>query len=105
MQSDFPCWLKGKDKIIAQALLDNGFWYAGKAEDFAIAEPLIKLEGWVVSSCCGEIAIDCVRDGALFCRDIDREDFDRAFLETKVAISAGAAKWKKSIGNQMELPL
>ena len=105
MQSEFPCWLAGKDKFIAQALIETGFWYAGKAEDFIEVGTITRIEGWKIGFCYGEILLDCVRDGALFSRDIDGENPKKILKETKAAIRTCAAEWKESMDHQLELPL
>lgn len=103
---DFPCWLTGKDKAIAQALIEKGFHYAGLAEDFYTPDDntMIKVCGWKI----GAEYIDCidaVADGALFCLGIEEKEFENKFRETKLTIHRAVEKWESSHYRYQQLSL
>jgi hypothetical protein len=106
-KADFPCWLQGKDKAAAKALVDMGFWYCGLAENFILYEELmIKHRGWLLGGSSQEQALDAVCDGALFVCDIeDDRSFEEKFLQTKLTISKAIEKFNEPIGEQLRLPI
>lgn len=73
-ETDYPCWLSKKDLYIAQALIEKaGFIYCGKDEDFipydeelGTGYKLAKFCGWQLASAQGDVALEAVRDGAVF---------------------------------------
>jgi hypothetical protein len=72
--ADYPCWLSKKDLHIAQALIEKaGFIYCGKDEEFipydeelGTGYKLAKCCGWQLASAYGDVALEAVRDGAVF---------------------------------------
>jgi hypothetical protein len=106
-QNNFPYWLKPGDAFIAKALIKEGFWYVGIAEDYPTDEIVNVVEGWEIGFSCGESLVDCVIDGAMFCCEIDEAKSPLATLfSAEVAIQLAVEKWRELNGyQQLELPL
>ena len=118
MSNDFPCWLSGRDAEIAQALISQaGFIYCGRVEDFipydeelGTGYKLAKCCGWQLASAHGEVALEAVRDGAVFGKCLEvlpNIDFEKEVKLAKRVIRAAAQYWEEShaIGVQLVLPL
>lgn len=117
--SDFPCWLSGRDRSIAIALISQaGFIYCGREEDFIRYDEelgtgyhLAKCCGWQLASARGEVALEAVRDGAVFgkCLEVLPDvNFEAEVKQAKKIIRAAAQEWEKSqVSNftQLALPL
>jgi hypothetical protein len=106
-KSDFPCWLQGKDKAAAQALLDMGFWYCGLSENFVVYEEImIRHRGWLLGGSYQEQALDAVCGGALFVCDVeDDRSFKEKFRQAKLTISKAIEKFNEPLGVQLRLPI
>ncbi len=85
---DFPCWLSPKDKAIGEALIERAdFIYCGREQDFIPYDEeigngykLAKCCGWQLASARGEVALEAVKDGAVFgkCLEVLPDiDFDK----------------------------
>ena len=76
--SDFPCWLSSRDRTIALALIEKaGFIYCGR----------------------GEVAIEAVKDGAVFGKCLEalpNIDFKAEVRLAKRIIRVAAQEWEKS---------
>jgi hypothetical protein len=118
MSNDFPCWLSGRDAAIAIALISQaGFIYCGRKEDFIPLDEeigtgykLAKCCGWQLASANGEVALESVRDGAVFgkCLEVLPDiDFEKEVRLAKRVIRAAAKDWEQrnAIGVQLVLPL
>jgi len=106
-KSDFPCWLSPKDKAIAEALINMGFWYCGLEENFIIyPELMIRYHGWLLGGAYQESLLEALADGALFVFDVaDDEDFDKKLVQAKLTINRAVEEWRKPTGFQLRLPL
>ncbi len=115
----FPCWLNARDTAIALALISQaGFMYCGREEDFIPYDEdlgtgyhLAKCCGWQLASAYGEVALEAVKDGAVFGKclevlpDIDLEKEVRA---AKSIIRLTGKQWEEShqpLFTQLTLPL
>ncbi len=107
MRNELPCWLSPKDKAIAEALIESaGFIYCGKEEDFISYDEelgtgykLASVLGWRLASAYGEVALEAVRDGAVFgkCLEVLPDiDFKKEVKLAKKIIREAAQDWEKS---------
>lgn len=116
--SDFPCWLSARDTAIALALIAQAdFIYCGREQDFIPYDEeigngykLAKCCGWQLASARGEVAIEAVRDGAVFgkCLEVQPNvDFKAEVKLAKRVISAASKQWEESqvTFTQLALPL
>ena len=116
--NDFPCWLSGRDTAIAKALIEKaGFIYCGREEDFIPYDEeigngyrLARCCGWQLASARGEVALEAVRDGAVFgkCLEVLPDiDFEKEVRLALRVIRAAAQEWEKSqfTFTQLALPL
>jgi hypothetical protein len=105
--ADYPCWLSKKDLHIAQALIEKaGFIYCGKDEDFipydeelGTGYKLAKCCGWQLASAYGDIALEAVRDGAVFgkCLEVLPDiDFKKEVKLALKIIKEAAKNWEAS---------
>jgi hypothetical protein len=105
-EADYPCWFSPKDLHIAQALVEKaGFIYCGKDEDFILYDEefgtgykLAKCCGWQLASAYGDVAIDAVRDGAVFgkCLEVLPDiDFKKEVKLAKQTIKEAAKNWEE----------
>ncbi len=106
-ESDYPCWLSPKDLYIVQALVkEAGFIYCGKNEDFipydeelGTGYKLAKCCGWQLASAYGDVALEAVRDGAVFgkCLEILPDiDFKKEVKLAKRVIREASKNWEES---------
>ena len=111
--ADYPCWLSKKDLHIAQALIEKaGFIYCGKDEDFipydeelGTGYKLAKCCGWQLASACGDVALEAVRDGAVFgkCLEVLPDiNFKKEVKLAKRVIKEAAKDWEKSNPSSFE---
>lgn len=96
--SDFPCWLSPKDKAIAEALISQaGFIYCGREEGVGIYDfEIPKCCGWRLASAYGEVAIEVVKDGAVFGKCLEvlpNVDFEKEVKLAKQVIREATKKW------------
>ena len=116
MSSDFPCWLKARDAAIASSLIsDAGFIYCGREEDFIAYDEeigagyrLASVCGWRLASAHGEVALEAVRDGAVFGKCLEvlpNIDFQQEVKLAKQVIRSSAQEWEEShsVGIQLAL--
>ena len=107
MSSDFPCWLKARDAAIASSLIsDAGFIYCGREEDFIAYDEeigagyrLASVCGWRLASAHGEVALEAVRDGAVFGKCLEvlpNIDFEKEVKLAKRVIRAAGKQWEES---------
>lgn len=114
--SDFPCWLSSCDRSIAIALISQaGFIYCGREEDFIRYDEelgtgyrLASVLGWRLASAHGEVAIEAVKDGAVFnkCLEVLPDiDFQEEVRLAKRVIRSAAQEWEEShvVGVQLAL--
>ena len=105
--TDYPCWLSQKDLYIAQALVEKaGFIYCGKDEDFipydeelGTGYKLAKCCGWQLASAYGDVALEALRDGAVFgkCLEVLPDiDFKKEVKITKRVIREASKNWEES---------
>jgi hypothetical protein len=104
-ETDYPCWFSKKDLHIAQALVEAGFTYCGRKEDFICFDEefgssykLAKCCGWQLASAYGEIALDVVRDGAVFSKGLKNLniDFEGELKLTRQIIKEASREWEES---------
>ncbi|MBD2184819.1 hypothetical protein H6S82_01105 [Planktothrix sp. FACHB-1355] len=69
MPDDFPCWLRGRARTVAEALLQDGFFYCGHADDFCESPDLETVGDWFVGGSYQFPGFDAICDGALFFKD------------------------------------
>jgi hypothetical protein len=102
----FPCWLTGKNKLIAEALLKINFCYCGLADDFCEPDFTWNCEGWTLGTSAGLLYIDAIYDGAVFFRCLevehsfknnDRQYFDCVLKQVKRVIRTTGKKYKTSV--------
>lgn len=118
MKTQFPYWLSPKDKAIALALIKTGFAYIGPIDDFGTYDDeqgteykLATILGWRLGSAYGEVAIEVVKDGAVFgkCLEVLPDcDFKQEVKLTKQTIRAAASAWDEAQSReftQLTLPL
>ena len=116
MSSDFPCWLNARDAAIASSLIEKaGFIYCGKEDDFIAYDEeigtgyrLASVCGWRLASAHGEVALEAVRDGAVFgkCLEVLPDvNFEAEVKSAKRVIRAAIQEWEEShiIGFQLSL--
>lgn len=108
--SSFPCWLTSKDKAIAQALIDKaGFDYLGSPDEFGIYDfRIATIQGWRLGAAYGEVAIEAVRDGAVFGKCLEvlpNIDFKEEVKLAKRVIRRAAQQWEKSQPSFVQLAL
>ena len=117
--SDFPCWLSPKDKFVAEALISQaGFIYCGREEDFIRYDEdlgtgyhLAKCCGWQLASAYGEVALEAVKDGAVFGKCLETLpdiDFEKEVRAAKGVIRLAGKQWEQSrqpVFTQLVLPL
>ncbi|HLO85509.1 MAG TPA: hypothetical protein VK203_10975 [Nostocaceae cyanobacterium] len=103
--ASFPCWLTGKNKAIAEALLRINFCYCGLEDDFCESDVTWKCEGWKLGTSAGLVHLDAVYDGALFSRCLETEDgfepdekkyFDDVLKQVKKTIRNTAKDYTQS---------
>jgi hypothetical protein len=104
-ESNYPCWFSRKDLHIAQALVEAGFTYCGREEDFISFDEefgsgykLAKCCGWQLASAYGEVALDAVREGAVFskCLEDSDTDFEGELKLTRQIIKEASREWEES---------
>lgn len=114
-----PCWLSPKDKAIALALIEKAdFIYIGPIDDFGTYDDeqgtgykLATILGWRLGSAYGEVAIEAVRDGAVFGKGLEalpNIDFKQEVKLAKRVIKLAAKAWASSHAKeftQLTLPL
>ena len=111
--TDYPCWLSQKDLHIAKTLIEKaGFIYCGKDEDFipydeelGTGYKLAKCCGWQLASAYGDVALEAVRDGAVFgkCLEILPDiDFKKEVKLAKRVIKEAAKNWEESNPSEFE---
>jgi hypothetical protein len=111
--TDYPCWLSKKDLHIAQALVEKaGFIYCGKDEDFipydeelGTGYKLASCCGWQLASAYGDVAIEAVRDGAVFgkCLEVLPDiNFKKEVKLAKRVIKEAAKNWEESNPSSFE---
>ena len=114
--NDFPCWLNGQDAAIALALIAQaGFIYCGREQDFIPYDEEIgngyklgKCCGWQLASARGEVALEAVRDGAVFgkCLEVLPDiDFREEVRLAKRVIRAAGKQWEESQPSAVQLAL
>ena len=112
-ETDYPCWLSKKDLYIAQALIEKaGFIYCGKDEDFipydeelGTGYKLAKCCGWQLASAYGDVALEAVRDGAIFgkCLEVLPDiNFKKEVKSAKRVIREAASYWEESHPSEFE---
>ncbi len=111
MADEIPCWLGARAQAVAEALIADGFWYVGLAENFCTfpEEEEINPDSWVVCGSYQEIGIDVIHDGALFFRDFDEdltpEQFQEELEKVKRTISQTQLAWDTCANaGQLSLP-
>jgi hypothetical protein len=111
--TDYPCWFSKKDLYIAKALIEEaGFIYCGKDEDFipydeelGTGYKLAKCCGWQLASAYGDVALEAVRDGAVFgkCLEVLPDiNFKKEVKLAKRVIREAAKDWEKSNPSSFE---
>jgi hypothetical protein len=111
--ADYPCWLSKKDLHIAQALIEKaGFIYCGKDEDFipydeelGTGYKLAKCCGWQLASAYGDVALEAVRDGAVFGKCLEvlpNINFEKEVKFAKRVIREAASYWEESHPSEFE---
>ncbi len=112
-ETDYPCWLSKKDLHIAQPLVEKaGFIYCGKDEDFipydeelGTGYKLAKCYGWQLASAYGDVALEAVRDGAVFgkCLEVLPDiDFKKEVKLALKIIKEAAKNWEESHPSEFE---
>jgi hypothetical protein len=112
-KTDYPCWLSPKDLHIAKALVEKAeFIYCGKDEDFipydeelGTGYKLAKCCGWQLASAYGDVALEAVRDGAVFgkCLEILPDiNFKKEVRLAKRVIKEAAKNWEESNPSEFE---
>lgn len=111
--SNLPCWLGKKDLHIAKELVEKaGFIYCGREEDFlpydeelGTGYKLAKCCGWQLASAYGEVALEAIRDGAVFgkCLEVLPDiDFEKEVKIAKRVIREAASYWDESQQSSFE---
>lgn len=81
MAKNLPIWLGGRDRAVAEALLQDGFTYQGcpfDPDDMFLPEPV---GDWFISPVCQEWAIEvCHECGALFRKDYRGVEIEENFV-------------------------
>lgn len=114
--NDFSCWLNGQDAAIAKALIFQAdFIYCGREDEFIAYDEeigngykLAKCYGWQLASARGEVALEAVKDGAVFgkCLEVLPDvNFEAEVKLAKRVIRAAAQEWEENhvIGVQLVL--
>jgi hypothetical protein len=94
--TDQPCWLNPKDLHIARALEEIGFHYCGNEKNFGSLDYLLgKVCGWELKTALGEVAIDAVKDEALYskCLEVLDVDSEQEFKRVKATIKRASDEW------------
>jgi hypothetical protein len=99
----FPWWLKGEHKKIAEALINIGFCYSGRAENFCDSDFVCNCKDWRIGTRSGNIFIDAIYDGAVFSRYLateesfktDKEYFNKVLEDTKRTIRITAKSYNQ----------
>jgi hypothetical protein len=122
---DFPCWLSTRDAAIAKrcceaqigfALIEKAdYAYVGSVDQFgtydnetATGYKLATVLGWRLGSAYGEVAIEAVKNGAVFgkCLEtLENIDFEAEVRLAKRVIREAAQLWEQShvVGVQLAL--
>jgi hypothetical protein len=114
--SDFPCWLNARDAAIALALIEKAeFIYVGSVDEFGTYDneqgtgyKLATILGWRLGSAYGCVAIEAVKNGAVFgkCLEmLENIDFPTEVRLVKRVIKEAGQSWEEShvIGIQLAL--
>ncbi|GET39658.1 DUF7694 domain-containing protein [Microseira wollei] len=99
---DFPCWLFGKAKFVAEKLLADGFWYCGNSDNFVVIEDLTEQVGdWLLGFGYQELGLDAICDGALFFKDLDhfeeQSQFESEINRIKNLIIQSELDWESGL--------
>jgi len=102
-----PSWLTPKNRYIAENLIQQGFHYCGKSDNFSIGHYAEGLEDWDLYFCYGEIGLDAICDQALFCLDLESSEIspDDVVEHTKKLISLFSHQWDHDSENHQQLEL
>lgn len=96
-QKRLPIWMTGRDRAVADALLADGFFYCGYADDFCESPGLEAVgNNWEVGGSYQSPGFDAVCEGALFCKDYSENcDLltDAEFARLKKLISQAQIDW------------
>lgn len=108
MADDFPCWLGARARAVASALMADGFFYCGNAEDFCESPGLETVGDWEVGGSYQFPGFDAVCDGALFFKDYSENDqllTEEEFERIKKLISQAQLNWDTAANaGQLSLP-
>lgn len=103
-----PVWLTGRDRAIAEALLQDDFFYCGDADEFCSSPGLEAVGNWEVGGSYQSPGFDAICDGALFFKDYSENSellTDAEFERIKQLISQTQLAWDTcSNAGQLSLP-
>jgi hypothetical protein len=115
MKSDYPCWLSQRDLFVAQSLIQADFIYCGKSEDLVCYDPEIGTGfnlgnccGWKLASAYGEVALEAIRDGAVFGKCLEllpNVNFEREIRITRKIIKEAIKEWELKSPQAIQLSL
>lgn len=108
MADDFPCWLGARARAVASALMADGFFYCGDADEFCSSPGLEAVGNWEVGGSYQYPGFDAICEGALFFKDYSENTdllTDTEFTRIKQLISQAQLAWDTcSNAGQLSLP-